>query len=160
MTGPVDGRRCAWCEAVAPADATRCPECGAALAQREDLGGMIIPGVTGVHPELAAAKDRPLHLTGPSPAQGLAPALIAAAGAPGPAGLAVGAGVVAIAAAEYLGVPSAGRGGRVDPATVGLPDESAVRMAERLEAEEQARFDSALPTQSDESRRHEPGAST
>lgn len=138
MTGPADGRRCAWCEAVAPADATRCSKCGAALAQREDLGGMVIPGVTGVHPELAALADRPLHLAGPSPAQSLAPSLIGAAAAPGPAGLAVGAGVVAMAAAEYLRVPSIGHGDQVDPATVGLPSESAVRMAERLEAEERA----------------------
>ncbi len=39
-------RRCAWCEATAPADATTCPACGAALAQRDDLGGLTIPGVT------------------------------------------------------------------------------------------------------------------
>jgi hypothetical protein len=138
MTDPVGGRRCAWCEASAADDATHCPKCGAALAQREDLGGMVIPGVTGVHPELAAAADRPLHLPGPSLAQGVAPGLVGAAMAPGPAGLVVGAGVVALAAAEYLGVPSAGHGGHVDPATVGSPSESALRMVERLEAEERS----------------------
>jgi hypothetical protein len=138
MTDLADGRRCAWCEAAAPADATHCPRCGAALAQREDLGGMVIPGVTGVHPALAAAADRPLHLTGPSPAQGAAPALIGVVIAPGPAGIAVGAGVLAMAAAEYLGVPSSGHGERVGPATVGLPSESALRMVERLEAEERS----------------------
>src|SRR5512140_2536061 len=136
MADMAGGRRCAWCEAAAPADATHCLKCGAALAQREDLGGMVIPGVTGVHPELAAAADRPLHLAGPSPTQGAAPALIGAVAAPGPAGLMVGAGIVALAAAEYLGVPSSGDGGRVDPATVGLPSESALRMVERLEAKE------------------------
>ncbi|HEY5629567.1 MAG TPA: hypothetical protein VIR16_08660 [Candidatus Limnocylindrales bacterium] len=138
MTDSMDGRRCAWCEAMAPAEATRCPKCDAALAQREDLGGMLIPGVTGVHPDLAAAKDRPLHLAGPSRAQGVASGLLAAAAAPGPAGLVVGAGIAAIATAEYLGVPSAGLDGHPDPATVGLPSESALRMVERLEAEDQA----------------------
>lgn len=136
MAEPMAERRCAWCEATAPATATNCPKCGAALAQREDLGGMVIPGVTAVHPELAAAADRPLHLAGPSPTQGMASGLIGAAMAPGPAGLVVGAGIIAMAASEYLGVPSGGHGERVDPATVGDPGESARRVAERLDAEE------------------------
>jgi hypothetical protein len=104
---------------------------------------MVIPGVTGVHPELAAAADRPLHLAGPSPTHGAASGLIAVAMAPGPAALAVGAGIVALAAAEYMGVPSSGHGVRVDPATLGLPSESALRMVERLEAEERSGHDGA-----------------
>ena len=129
-------RRCAWCEAAASPQDTTCPACGAALAQREDLGGLLIPGVTGVHPELAAAAERPLRLTGPSPTQSAAPGLIAAAMAPGPAGLVVGAGVLAMAATEFLGVPSGSVDGPVDPATVGEPSETARRMVRRLEAEE------------------------
>ena len=129
-------RRCAWCEAVAPESATTCAACGAALAQREDLGGLLIPGVTGVHPELAAAADRPLHITGPSPSQGLAPGLIAAVAAPGPTGLAIGAGIAALAAAEYLGVPSGGSHGPADLDAVGRPSDSALRMAERLDTQD------------------------
>lgn len=138
MTEPVDGRRCAWCETVAPVAAVNCPACGAALAQREDLGGMVIPGVTGVHPELAAAADRPLHLAGPSRTQGATSGLMAAAALPGPAALAVGAGFAALAAAEYLGAPHAGLAAPEFEA-VGRPSESAFRMVERLEAEEGSR---------------------
>jgi hypothetical protein len=50
-----DTRRCPWCSVAAPAGATQCPACGASLAEREDLGGLAIPGVTTVDPELLAA---------------------------------------------------------------------------------------------------------
>src|SRR5512140_942714 len=136
MADMAGGRRCAWCEAAAPDDATHCPKCGAALAQREDLGGLLIPGVTGVHPELAAAADRPLHLAGPSPSQGAASGLIAAVAAPGPAGLAIGAGIAALAAAEYLGVPSSGSHGPAEVDAVGRPSDAAIRMAEHLDAQD------------------------
>lgn len=135
MTEAADSRRCAWCEASAPADASHCPKCGAALAQREDLGGLQIAGLTAVHPELAAAADRPLHLAGPSTTQGAASGLIAAAALPGPAALAVGAGIAALAAAEYLGAPGSGLAAPELDA-VGRPGESALRMAERLAAAE------------------------
>jgi hypothetical protein len=118
---------------VAPAGATRCPACGAALAQREDLGGLLVPGVTGVHPELAAAADRPLHLTGPSASQGLASGLVAAAAMPGAAGLVLTGGIVAVAAAEYLGVPGAGLDAP-DPASIGRPSEAVLAMVARLDS--------------------------
>lgn len=127
-------RRCAWCEAQADAAATSCPACGAALAQRDDLGGLLIPGVTAVHPELAAAAERPLHIGGPSRTQGAASGLVAAAIAPGPAGLVAGAGVVALAASEYLGVAPGGLAAP-DLDAVGKPSEAALRMAEQLDGE-------------------------
>lgn len=135
MTEAADPRRCAWCEAPAAADATHCPKCGAALAQREDLGGLQIAGLTAVHPELLAAAERPLHLSGPSPVQGAASGLVAAAALPGPAALAVGAGIAAMAAAEYLGAPGSGLAAPEFDA-VGKPSESALRMVEQLEAAE------------------------
>ena len=133
MTDDGATQRCAWCEAVAPVGATRCPACGAALAQREDLGGLLIPGVTGVHPELAAAAERPLHLSGPSASQGMASGIVAAAALPGAAGLVVTGGIIAVAAAEYLGVPGAGLDAP-DLASLGRPSEAATAMAARLDS--------------------------
>jgi len=53
--GTPASRSCPWCSAAAPAEATHCPACGAALAERDSLGDMVIPGVTDVDPALAAA---------------------------------------------------------------------------------------------------------
>ena len=44
------GRLCPWCSAAVPPDATRCPACGDALAQRESIADLDIPGVTTVDP--------------------------------------------------------------------------------------------------------------
>jgi hypothetical protein len=111
-------RTCPWCSAPVAATDTTCPSCGAALAQREDLGGVLIPGVTGLDPGLEAYRDQPTHLKGPSPTQGIASGVIPAAALGGPAGLAVLGGIAAVAAAEYLG-SKGGSGGGVDPSRVG-----------------------------------------
>ena len=42
--------RCPWCSAVADPGASYCPSCGAVMAQRESLGGLVIPGLTDVDP--------------------------------------------------------------------------------------------------------------
>ena len=65
-TGP--GRVCPWCSAPVPPDATRCPACGDALAQRESIDGLAIPGVTIVDPALEADAERPLHIPMTTPA--------------------------------------------------------------------------------------------
>jgi hypothetical protein len=95
-------RTCAWCSAAVAATDATCPACGAAVAQREELGGILIPGVTGVDPGLAAFDAQPTHIKGPSPTQGLASGVIPAAALGGPAGLAILGGIAAVAAAEYL----------------------------------------------------------
>lgn len=120
MAEPRDpgARTCPWCSAVAAATDTTCTACGAALAQRDDLGGVLIPGVTGVDPGLAAYDAQPMRLRGPSPSQGLATGIIPAAAMGGPAGLAIIGGVVAVAAAEYLSARGPG-GSTTDPTTVG-----------------------------------------
>ena len=51
---------------------------------------------------------RPLHLRGPSPSQGVAPALIIGAVAGGPIGLVAIGGVAAVAGAELLGTRAGG----------------------------------------------------
>ena len=45
---------CPWCAAPSAEGETSCRSCGAVIAQREDLGGLIIPGVTGLDPAMQA----------------------------------------------------------------------------------------------------------
>ncbi len=118
-------RTCPWCSEPAAATDTTCAKCGAALAQREDLGGVVIPGLTGVDPALAAFAAQPTHLRGPSPSQGLATGIIPAAAMGGPAGLAIIGGIAAVAAVEYM----SGKGPGSSPAdleSVGKPSELAL----------------------------------
>jgi len=123
------GLSCQWCGTAAPAGATTCAGCGAALGQREDLGGLVIPGVTSVDPALQAYDAQPLRIPRSSPTQGLAGGTIAAAAMGGPVGLAALGGLAAVAAVEYLGGKPGG-----DPATIGAPSEAALQMVERLNA--------------------------
>src|SRR5690349_1215477 len=99
-------RTCAWCATPAAPNATVCSSCGAALAQRESIGDVAIPGLTAVDAALQDYDKRPLHLRGPSNSQGMAPALIVGAVAGGPIGLAAIGGVAAVAAAQVLGTRS------------------------------------------------------
>jgi hypothetical protein len=133
MTDDPATRRCPWCDATATPEATHCMACGAALAQRDDLGGLTIPGVTAVDPALLDADSRPLHIPGNSPSQGVAGGLALAALMGGPVGLAAIGGIGAVAAGEYL---AASRGHATRPedlAAVGRPSEIALRMAEQLD---------------------------
>jgi hypothetical protein len=127
--------RCPWCSAPATAQDTKCGACGAALAQRESLAGLVIPGVTAVHPALVAFDAQPTRLHGPSPSQGMASGAIVAAVAGGPAGLAALGGIAAVAAVEYLGARNADGSGSVDLESVGRPSEAALMALERIERE-------------------------
>lgn len=125
-------RTCAWCATPAAPNATVCSSCGAALAQRESIGDVAIPGLTAVDAALQDYDKRPLHLRGPSNSQGMAPALIVGAVAGGPIGLAAIGGVAAVAAAEFMGTRRPG-----DPASledVGKPSEVALQAVQRLDA--------------------------
>lgn len=124
-----DPRTCAWCATPAADDATTCGSCGAALAQRESLGDVRIPGLTSVDPALEDYASRPMHLRGPSASQGAAPALIVGAAAGGPIGAVLIGGVVAVAAAEYLGAKQPGTGGAA-LSEVGKPSELALKALE------------------------------
>jgi hypothetical protein len=128
-------RTCAWCSASAAAAATHCPACGAALAQRESLGGVVIPGVTDVHPALAAFDAQPIRLRGPSPTQGLASGAMIAAVAGGPAGLVALGGIVAVAAVEYLGNGNPDGSGPLDLESVGELSGTAQMVLARIERE-------------------------
>lgn len=135
---------CPWCATPAAEGATRCSSCGAALAQRESIGDLVVPGLTAVDPALKDFDSRPLHLRGPSPTQGVASGLIVAAAAGGPIGLAIIGGVGAVAAAEYMG--AGGENGK-GLEHLGEASEAVLQALERLERGER------LPTASHETPR-------
>lgn len=127
----VMGRSCAWCSALAPMDATTCPSCGAALAQRETIGDLRIPGVTDIRADLVDADGRPIHLSGPSPSQGAASGVMVAAMAGGPVGLAALGGIAAVGAAEYLAASRRQGGPAFDE--IGRPSDAVREVADRLD---------------------------
>ena len=146
-----DPATCPWCATPAAAGATRCTSCGAALAQRESIGDLVVPGLTAVDPALKDLDGRPIHLRGPSPTQGAASGIIVAAAAGGPIGLAIIGGVGALAAAEYMG--AGGEKGKGHE-HVGETSEAVLQAIERLERGE------ALPTATDETPRPELDSAT
>ena len=127
MSGTEAPRTCPWCSASAPADATHCPACGAALAQHEDLGGVVIPGVTGLDPALEAIKDRPIRLKKGSPTQSVGPGAVAAGMLGGPLGLGIVGAIAAVAATEFLAAESDSDDGpkSIPLGKVGVPSELA-----------------------------------
>ena len=133
---PGVGRSCPWCSAAAPDSATTCPACGAALAQRESISGLVIPGVTTVDPALQSIDGKPMRIPGASPTQGMASGVVVAAAVGGPVGLAVLGGLAAMGAAEYMAAGRGGSGRSGDLADVGRPSHLVLRTIERLESEE------------------------
>ena len=143
-TGPAPAQACPWCAAEAPADATICPACGAALAQRESIGDVRIPGLTSVDPALLEFDKRPLHIKGPSPTQGLAPALFIGAVAGGPLGLATIGGVAALAGLEFAASEHDGTDSQ-ELADVGKPSEVILQALEHERTAAAARETTATP---------------
>lgn len=129
---PEPAATCPWCAAPAAPGATRCVACGAALAQRESIGDVQIPGLTSVDPALVDFDKRPLHLRGQSPTQGAASTLIIGAVAGGPIGLAAIGGVAALAAVEFLGTKVGGPEGQTLE-DLGKPSEVALQALEHLD---------------------------
>jgi len=123
-------RQCPWCAAPAKPDDAVCSACGAALAQRDSIAGVQIPGLTSVDPALEDYAKRPMQLRGPSPSQGVAPALIIGAVAGGPIGLVAIGGVAAVAGAEFLASRRGGPGS-ADLEDVGKPSEVLLQALER-----------------------------
>lgn len=121
--------QCPWCAEPVRAGDTTCRACGAAIAQREDIAGLKIPGLTSVDPALEDYDKRPMHVRGPSASHAVAPALIVAA-AGGPIGLVAIGGVAAVAAAEFMGTKHAGSPGMALE-DVGKPNELLVQALER-----------------------------
>jgi hypothetical protein len=128
------GRSCPWCSAAAPADATTCPACGAALAQRESIGDLVLPGITDVRGDLLDAAGRPLHMPVQSNAQGMAGGVMLAAMAGGPVGLAALGGLAAVGAAEYVGASRRDDGSVPSLDDLGRPSSAAEQTAHDLDA--------------------------
>jgi hypothetical protein len=129
------GRSCPWCSTPATEEATTCASCGAALAQRESIGDLVIPGLTNVDPALQAIDGRPMRIPGPSPSQGLASGAVVAAAMGGPAGLAIMGGLAAVAAAEYAGARRDSHGNLIDLDDVGKPSALVLQALDRLDRE-------------------------
>jgi hypothetical protein len=136
---------CPWCATRAAPGATKCSSCGAALAQRDSIGDLVIPGLTAVDPALKDFADRPLHLSGPSPTHGVASGVIAAAAMGGPMGIAILGGVAAVGAAEYIGATRVGADGMpIDQ--VGQASGAVLEAVEKLErGEDLPTADSTTP---------------
>jgi hypothetical protein len=105
-----------------PPDATRCPACGDALAQRESIADLDIPGVTTVDPTLQAYAAQPFHAPLPMP--------MSVDPIGGPIYLAGMTELAALAATENVGA-----GAPVDPSTLGKPSDAALQAVERLDRE-------------------------
>lgn len=129
-------RACPWCSAAASESETSCHACGAALAQRESIGDLVIPGVTTVDPGLQAYADQPMRMSRPSPSQGMASGVIAASTIGGPVALAAIGGLAAVGAAEYLGARRGDPGKHGDLAEIGRPSEAVLLAAEQLESDD------------------------
>ena len=145
MTEP---RTCPWCSEPALANATHCRACGAALAQHEDLGGVIIPGLTGLDPALAAIKDRPIRLKKGSPSQSVGPGAVAAGLLGGPLGLGVVGAITAVAAQEYQAAED-DTSGSIPLAEVGVPSELAWQALSHVESQEGVPLTHPIPEVAD-----------
>ncbi len=131
----VAASRCAWCSAAAPIDATQCPSCGAALAQRESIGDLLIPGVTSINPALLDYDGRPMHIPKASPSQGMASGVMMAAVAGGPIGLAALGGLAVVGAAEYAMAGRGDKDGAPALEDVGRPSAVTLQALDRLATE-------------------------
>jgi hypothetical protein len=99
---------CPWCSAKAPAGAIHCPACSASLAERESLGGIAIPGVTEVDPDLIEERPYPMIKTFSTQRGG---------------------------SITIMGRPPSPPEPKPDPATLGQPSQAALEMRDRLEGE-------------------------
>jgi hypothetical protein len=114
---------CAWCAAPAKPEATHCINCGAVMAQHEDLGGLVIAGVTAIDPAMNAG-GYGSTLVG---SQSRMSALNAMGTSPAGAVAQVVAGAAMLATDRPRGL-----GGSAQPEDVGKPSQAALDMAQRL----------------------------
>jgi hypothetical protein len=113
---------CPWCAHPAPAEGNFCIKCGAALTQHEDLGGLVVPGVTAVDPSMQPSS----HTSSLLKAQSNASTLSLARVVGGPTAQ------IAVAASLLAKDAISGMGGSTDPEAVGKPSQAALAMAGRL----------------------------
>jgi hypothetical protein len=121
--GGLGAATCPWCSAAAAPAANHCPSCGAIMAQRESLGGLVIPGVTDVDPRI-----RQPSLTGSLLGTQARMNALGAVGHAGgtPAKLATAAAILAKDSIGSMFKPG------TNPEEVGRPSQAALEMAGRL----------------------------
>ena len=122
---------CPWCSTTNAPDARQCRSCGAAIAQREDLGGVVVPGVTGIDPNLLGT---PASLASPMlRSQGTMGAINAVSHVNATLGLAAAAAILGQDSVKgMLGMKDA------DLGSVGVPSEAALQAVEKLAREQDA----------------------
>ncbi|TAK01581.1 MAG: hypothetical protein EPO36_04800 [Chloroflexota bacterium] len=127
---------CPWCSGRNAPGARQCATCGAAIAQRDDLGGVVVPGVTGVDPNLLGTQS---SLASPVlRSQGTLNAINAVSQVNATLGLAAAAAILGQDTVKgMLGLKDA------DLDTVGKPSEAALQAVEKLD-----RDGAAAPTAS------------
>ena len=113
---------CPWCAQPAAPGAGYCGSCGAVLAQNDDLGGLVIPGVTAVDPAMQSRS----YTSSLSGAQSRMSTISLVGRVGGTTAQ------LAVAAAMLAKDEFGGKGGSVDPEEVGKPSEAALAMAQRL----------------------------
>jgi hypothetical protein len=125
---PLAPGACPWCSAANAPAARQCAGCGAAIAQRDDLGGVVVPGVTGVDPNLLGT---PSSLASPVlRSQGTLGAINAVSHVNATLGLAAAAAILGQDTIKgMLGANDA------DLEALGKPSEAALLAVENLERE-------------------------
>jgi hypothetical protein len=128
---PTPPGTCPWCSATNAPEARQCASCGAAIAQRDDLAGVVVPGVTGVDPNLLGT---PSSLASPMlRSQGTLGAINAVSHVNATLGLAAAAAIIGQDTIKgMLGANDA------DLETVGKPSEAALLAVEKLDRERDA----------------------
>ena len=122
-SGEAGQTTCPWCSAAASPDLACCPCCGAVMAQRESLGGLVIPGVTDVDAGLAEP-SLVGSMLGTQARMNALGGLGQAGGAPAQ----LGGATVLLARDSFAGMFH----DAPKPADVGRPSQAALDMASRL----------------------------
>jgi hypothetical protein len=146
---PPPAGTCPWCSAANAPEVRECASCGAAISQRDDLGGVVVPGVTGVDPNLLGT---PSSLASPVlRSQGTLGAINAVSHVNATLGLAAAAAILGQDTIKgMLGANDA------DLDAVGRPSEAALLAVEKLERETAA---AAAGTESEDAVPAAPGPS-
>jgi hypothetical protein len=113
---------CPWCAQPAVANASYCASCGAVLAQHEDLGGVVVPGVTTVDPAMQA-RGTTSSLIGSQSRM----STISMVGRIGGT-----TAQVAVAASMLAMDALSNKDAAIDPERVGNPSQAAIDMSHRL----------------------------
>ncbi|HEX7491999.1 MAG TPA: hypothetical protein VF337_09890 [Candidatus Limnocylindrales bacterium] len=131
--GPATAHRCPWCSAATPPGATHCPSCQASLAERESLGDILVPGVTGIDPYLVHRHDTMNKVMSVPGAK-----LGAISGT-----LGIGLSIAATLATEME--RRSEERTRPRPLRIGVPPSEALELAERLDKASEAGYGGAVP---------------